>query len=408
MNTLTLFAVGIILGILLSMTIIQNDLWGRLMIGFSNVKSPVNEESMRNSHALKKDAIVNPLFQPLKDVEKVEKKASGLNDGAVKESKKLPTEKAALTTKKATENVIPQDSEVSKVKKPPIKWAPGKENNLNKFIQEADNVQQHIFGEKLSSASSTSEVKADPERTIEEYSLRDRGGKKGGLNGKNKGRLGSGNNNNERDGLSSIKDPTIRGSIVAVNNTETPINLQNQVKLYKKLKKKEKLFGGDNDEINNEEEQEKNSVSISTDSKDSSTQRKEKGTDSSISGTTTSLSPLSSTSSAASTSATTSISSYKLTNGIGKALISYHDQCYRDFSSYKPLVSSLETATKEGSVSSCLFSFSFFYFFFCVSLLLPSSRFFFLFGCFLSFSFSVIVNHYLICPNKKEVLNRRI
>jgi hypothetical protein len=388
MNTLTLFSVGIILGILLSMTIIQNDLWGRLMIGFSNVKSPVNEESTRNSHALKKDAIVNPLFQPLKDVEKVAKKASGVNDGAVKESKKLPTEKSALTTKKATETVIPQNSEVSKVKKPPIKWAPGKENNLNKFIQEADNVQQHIFGEKLSSASSTSEVNTDPERTIEEYYLRDRG-KKGGLNGKNKGRLGSGNNNNERDGLSSIKDPSIRGSIIAVNNTETPINLQNQVKLYKKLKKKEKLFGGDNDEINNEEEQEKNSVSASADSKDSSSQSKEKGTDSSISGTTTSTSPLSTTSSAASTSATTSFSSYKLTNGNGKALISYHEQCYRDFSAYKPLVPSLETATKEGFVSSCLFSFSFFYFL-CISLLLPSYR-FFLFCCFLSFSISLFL-----------------
>jgi hypothetical protein len=386
MNTLTLFSVGIILGILLSMTIIQNDLWGRLMIGFSNVKSPFNEESLRNSHALPEDAVVNPLFQPLKDVEKVEKKSSGIYDGAVKESKMLPTEKAALTTKKATETVNPQNSEVSKVKKPPIKWAPGKENNLNKFIQEADNVQQHIFGEKLSSASSTSEVKADPERTIEEYSLRDRG-KKGGLNGQNKGRLGSGNNNNERDGLSSIKNPTIRGSIVAVNNTETPINLQNQVKLYKKLKKKEKLFGGDNDEINNEEELEKNSVGgTSTDSKDSSTQRKEKDTDSSISGTTTSTSPLSSTSSAVSTSATTSISSYKLTNGNGKALISYHDQCYRDFSSYKPLVPSLETATKEGSVSSCLFSCSFFYLFFCVSLLLLS---------FASSFFSVVFSRFL-------------
>jgi hypothetical protein len=403
MNTLTLFSVGIILGILLSMTIIQNDLWGRLMIGFSNVKSPVNEESMRNSHALKKDAIVNPLFQPLKDVEKVEKKSSGVNDGPVKESKKLPTEKAALATKKATETVIPQNSEVSNVKKPPIKWAPGKENNLNKFTQEADNVQQHIFGEKLSSASSTSEVTADSERTIEEYSLRDRG-KKGGLNGKNKGRLGSGNNNNERDGLSSIKDPTIRGSIIAVNNTETPINLQNQVKLYKKLKKKEKLFGGDNDEINNEEEQEKNSVGgTSTDSKDSSTERKQKDTDSSISGTPTSTSPLSTTSSAASTSATTSISSYKLTNGNGKALISYHDQCYRDFSSYKPLVPSLETATKEGSVSSCLFRFLSYCYFASVAFFSLLS-----FRLFLSFSISVIVNHYLICPDKKEVLKPKI
>lgn len=319
MNTSILFLIGVVLGILVSVSVLQNDLVGRLF-GQSATESLAS--SIRIDSLKVGDLTLST--QKETDTTKEETLKDVKNDHtsiiSEKVTQSLPS--SLITQTELISSSTQQTSPPEKnIKKPAIKWAPGKEMNFQKYIEHAETAQKHIFGEdavKSGSAVQSIDQNIDEKDDVSSPLAR----KKQGM-----GKMKRGKD-------SSLKRKDLGPAIASVNSSEQPIELENQLKLYKKLKKKEGMFVGDNDEdptaaIVNAADEAANDEN--TGKKGGKRKKGLKTPEAS-----TVLSSMSASVKA------------NLTNGNGLPPIPYHGQVQLNFSSHKPLVISYEQALKLG------------------------------------------------------------
>ena len=289
MNNWLKFLIGVILGIILSVSILQNDIFTRIGNEFSAndaiIKNLAKVNEVQATTANEKKTVEAPKQEILPHTTSI---TTANSQKEVQTSPAIPSPATppvvkTVETKPAT---VPEKSST-----PVIKWAPGKESNIDKFIQAATSVQDELKGDKQTPAKMSPKAKKQA--------------------GKRKDGLGPG---------------------VQPNDLKDPIQLESQKKLYKKLKSKEQLFVGDNDEITN-----------NNDIKNENPNKKKKSRGDKIAELNLPLtsSPISSESSLYSPN-------ISIVNGNGLPPISYHTQSLRDFRTYEPLIPSITQITKEG------------------------------------------------------------
>eukprot|EP01040_Poterioochromonas_malhamensis_P009990 gene9990-10856_t len=319
MNTSILFLIGVVLGILVSVSVLQNDLVGRLFgqSGTESLASSIRIDSKVGDLTLSTQQETDTAKEEtLKDVKNdntpiiSEKVTQALPSSLNTQAERIPSSMSQQTN--------PPEKDL---KKPTIKWAPGKEMNFQKYIEHAETAQKHIFGEnvvKSGSVAQPMDQNIDQKDDVSSPLAR----KKQGM-----GKMKRGKD-------SSLKRKDLGPAIASVNSSEQPIELENQLKLYKKLKKKEGMFVGDNDEdptaaIVNAVDEAANDEN--TGKKGGKRKKGLKTPEAS-----TVLSSISASVKA------------NLTNGNGLPPIPYHGQVQLNFSSHKPLVISYEQAVKLG------------------------------------------------------------
>jgi predicted GIY-YIG superfamily endonuclease len=304
MNTNILFAIGVILGILISMAILQTDVISRLGFGYPEEIAVQAKQTETVLKKLEKQATIQQekfLLPPALEV----------REETISRFEPLRNQDTAQGQGK-----------IEKKPTPVIKWAPGKESNINKFLQAATTVQEEVFGDEKpqqqSKSTSTSNSLELPNSSSRE-------------NPKEK---------LKKFATTKLKKDSFSSNVIAVDSKETPIQLENQMKLYSKLKTKEKLFVGDNDEITDNMDIKQDETAGSPLKKKSKAEK---------------LAALKGVGTDASSVRSIDLTNVTITNGNGMPPIAYHEQCMRDFSTYRPSVPTLPQATSEGFVCFLLF-----------------------------------------------------
>jgi hypothetical protein len=311
MNTNILFSIGVILGILISMAILQTDVISRL--GFSYPEEEIAVQAKGTESVLKK----------------LEKQATIQQEKFIRP----PALEVREETISRIEPLKNQDnlqvrSKIEKKPAPVIKWAPGKESNINKFLQAATTVQEEVFGDEKSQQQSKS-TSTSNSNELPNSSSRENPREK-----------------LKKSATTKLKKDSFASNVIAVDSKESPIQLENQMKLYSKLKTKEKLFVGDNDEITDNMDIKQDETAGSPLKKKSKAEK---------------LAALKGVGSEISSVTSVDLTNVTITNGNGLAPIAYHEQCMRDFSTYRPSIPTLPQVTSERFV---LFFFTFSFIFF--------------------------------------------
>lgn len=251
MNIYILFFGGVILGILLAMTIFQHNRPIHPTIPVNPIDSVFAFIPDINSSNVLQSILSNKLIvkQPAQEVAKTASvpETPSLRSAPVTETKSAAEQSAPSTPFSASSQILAQSfekavgsqatstspSEPLKVipQQMVVKWAPGKESTIQKFATATGQSQKPQIpvnsGATLSVGEYTGGGPAGKRKKFR---------KQGGGNGP----IGGGG---DFPKILNQHSPIITdSSINPVNITESPINLENQMRFFKQLKKKEKLY----------------------------------------------------------------------------------------------------------------------------------------------------------------------